>query len=129
MPAKKRAAPKHTYQIMVERHLVYRYDVEDVSAEKACRLLQRRLLTEDATEIEAEGKLLIDHWGDPREPGEEWAIMRTSASEVGNFLLLQTWNGKNFVVLGEGEVGDDISQVMRKLFDPRAKRAKPKRKM
>jgi len=44
--------------------------------------------------------------------------MCTTPSGAGKFLLLQTWTGKRLIIMGEGEIGDDISPFMRKLFDP-----------
>jgi hypothetical protein len=127
MPAKKSAKSKHKYQILVNRQQSYQFEVEAESAEKACQKLQRQLQAEDTMQTESEQKPLFYRWSDPKEPREEWAIMRSTPSEAGNFLLLQAWDGNHFLTMGEGKVGDDIVQAMRKIVDPRAKKDKPKK--
>ena len=127
MPAKKTSAPKHTYQMMVTRHITYQFEMEAKTAEQACQKLQRRLRTDDTLQTEAGGIPLFYQWSDPKEPCEEWAVMCTTPSKADRNLLLFAWDGQKFIALGEGEIGDDIAQVMRNLYDPRAKRAKRKK--
>ena len=123
MPAKKPAKPKHTYQILVNRQQSYQFEVEAESAEKACQKLQRQLQTEDTLQTDTEQKPLFYRWSDPKEPREEWAIMRTSPTPACKFLLLQAWDGQEFLPMGEGKVGEDIVQVMRRIVDPRVKKS------
>lgn len=129
MPAKKPAKSRHKYQILVNRQQTYQFDVEAESAEKACLKLQRQLEAEDTLQTEAKDKPLFSRWSDPKEPREEWSIMRTTpSSEAGDFLLLRVWDGNQFLTMGEGKTGEDIVQVMRRLFEPRAKKDKPRKK-
>ena len=113
----------------MNRQQTYQFDVEAESAEKACLKLQRQLEAEDTLQTEAKEKPLFSRWSDPKEPREEWSVMRTTPSEAGDFLLLQVWDGSQFLTMGEGKAGEDIVQVMRRLFDPRGKREKPKKKV
>ena len=59
MPAKKPAKPKQKFQIMVNRHQSYQFEVEAESPEKACQKLYRQLQVEDTMQTEAKQKALF----------------------------------------------------------------------
>jgi hypothetical protein len=128
MPAKKPAKPQRKFQIMVSRHQSYQFEVEAESAEKACQKLHRRLQVEDTMQTEAKQKAIFYRWSDPQEPREEWAIMRTTPSDGGDFLLLQSWDGKTFIPMGKGMAGDGIVQVMTRLVKQAAKQDRQRKK-
>lgn len=128
MPAKKPATPKQKFQIMVNRNQSYQFEVQAESAEKACQKLQRKLYVEDTMQTEAKQKAIFYRWSDPKEPREEWAIMRTAPSDGGDFLLLQSWDGRTFIPMGKGEPDDGIVQIMTRLVKQASKNDRQRKK-
>lgn len=128
MATKKQAQPKQKYQFLITRHQTYQFEMEAKTAEDACKVLQRKLRIDHPEASAHDGKPVFSYWSDPNEPREEWAVMRTAPVENADFLLVQEWNGKQFVTIGEAELGDSIENAFRKIVDPRLDSKKPKKK-
>ena len=106
MPQPKRK--KQDYEIMLTSTQIHRATVKALSAEQACKILQRKIGAKPVRHTSTTAELIEHVWSDPCENGEAWMVVPAENKTPGQMMI---WNGKRLEAHTAEELFDKMARL------------------